>query len=83
MKLLATCSAEDLLVHKVFAGRDQDWGDAEQVLIRQHGKVDLKLVRSELEPLLELKDDAGAMAKLERVLTTVDRRLRGSETGPT
>jgi hypothetical protein len=23
---LITCSAEDLVVHKVFAGRDLDWG---------------------------------------------------------
>ena len=26
---LLTCSAEDLVVHKVFAGRDLDWGDVE------------------------------------------------------
>jgi hypothetical protein len=73
---LTTCSAEDLLVHKVFAGRDQDWGDVEQVLIRQHGKLDLQLVRSELEPLLELKGETGAMDKLERVMSIVDRRLQ-------
>ncbi|MGC8542245.1 MAG: nucleotidyl transferase AbiEii/AbiGii toxin family protein, partial [Phycisphaerae bacterium] len=29
---LTTCSAEDLVIHKVFAGRDRDWGDVGSVL---------------------------------------------------
>ena len=56
--VLTTCSAEDLLIHKVFAGRDRDWGDVEGVLIRQHGKLNLAQVRAELGPLLELKGQA-------------------------
>lgn len=73
---LLTCSAEDLLVHKVFAGRDRDWGDAESVVIRQHGSLDLNLVRSELAPLLELKGEPESLAKLERIIAVVERRLR-------
>ncbi len=73
---LTTCSAEDLVVHKAFAGRDLDWGDVERVLIRQHGKLDLALVRSELKPLLELKGEPESLDKLERMLATVERRLR-------
>jgi hypothetical protein len=73
---LITCSAEDLVVHKVFAGRELDWGDIERVLIRQHGKLDLNLVRSELEPLLELKGELQALDKLESKIATVERRLR-------
>ena len=73
---LTTCSAEDLIVHKAFAGRDLDWGDVERVLIRQHGKLDLNLVRRELKPLLELKGDSDAMEKLDHMLATVERRLR-------
>jgi hypothetical protein len=72
---LTTCSAEDLVVHKAFAGRDLDWGDVERVLIRQHGKLDLKQIHAELKPLLELKGAAEAMDKLERMLVTVERRL--------
>ncbi|HVR35921.1 MAG TPA: nucleotidyl transferase AbiEii/AbiGii toxin family protein [Methylomirabilota bacterium] len=71
-----TCSAEDLVVHKAFAGRDLDWSDVERVLIRQHGRLDLNLIRRELKPLLELKGDLSAMDKLERLTTTVERRLR-------
>jgi hypothetical protein len=32
---LITCSAEDLIVLKVFAGRVQDWLDVEGVIVRQ------------------------------------------------
>jgi hypothetical protein len=73
--ILTTCSAEDLVVHKVFAGRDQDWGDVESVLIRQHSKLDLSLIRQELKPLLELKGQPEAMTKLDSLIATVDRRL--------
>jgi hypothetical protein len=75
---LITCSAEDLIVHKTFAGRNLDWGDVERVLIRQHGKLDWKQIRAELKPLLELKGDLEAMDKLEGMLATVERRLRGN-----
>ena len=32
---IKTCSAEDLVVHKVFAGRDRDWDDVRGVLTLQ------------------------------------------------
>lgn len=73
---LNTCSAEDLVVHKAFAGRDRDWGDVESVLVRQHGKLNLPQVRSELKPLLELKGEVAALDKLERMITTFESRLK-------
>jgi hypothetical protein len=73
--VLTTCSAEDLIIHKVFAGRDKDWGDVESVLIRQRVKLDLRLVREELKPLLELKGQPEAMTKLDELITRVNRRL--------
>lgn len=76
--MLTTCSAEDLVVHKVFAGRDLDWGDVERVLVRQHAKLNLAQVRSELKPLLELKGELEAMDKFERMLAKVKRRLQAS-----
>jgi hypothetical protein len=74
-QLLTTCSAEDLVVHKAFAGRDLDWGDVERVLTRQHGRLDLDLVRTELKPLLGLKGSPEALDKLERLVALVERRL--------
>jgi hypothetical protein len=65
-----------LIIHKVFAGRDKDWGDVESVLIRQRIKLDLSLVRQELKPLLELKGQPEAMDKLDGLIATVTRRLQ-------
>jgi hypothetical protein len=67
---LRTCSAEDLLVHKTFAGRSRDWTDIEGILQRQGRKLDLSLVRSELKPLLELKDTPEAMGRLADLCRT-------------
>jgi hypothetical protein len=72
---LLTCSAEDLLVHKVFAGRNRDWGDVETILARQNGNLDLQLVRKELGPLLELKGEQGALEKFELIIKAVTTRM--------
>jgi hypothetical protein len=53
---LLTCSAEDLIVFKAFAGRDKDWLDIEGVLARQGSRLDETLVWDELRPLLDLKE---------------------------
>jgi len=72
---IATCSAEDLIVHKVFAGRDRDWDDVRGVLARQHRKLDWSLIREELRPLLELKETPEALTRLERIAADVARQL--------
>jgi len=54
---LKTCSAEDLVVMKAFAGRDRDLVDIPPILLRQRGTLDWKLIEEELRPLLEAKDD--------------------------
>lgn len=74
---LRTCSAEDLIVHKVFAGRDRDWDDVRGVLARKHGKIEWTIVRHELPPLLELKEAPEAMPRLEQMAADVARRLAG------
>lgn len=61
---LITCSAEDLVVLKAFAGRPQDWLDIEGVVARQGSDLDRIAVLTELRPLLELKDDAAAEPRL-------------------
>jgi hypothetical protein len=73
---VTTCSAEDLIIHKVFASRDRDWSDVESVLVRQHGRLDLERVQRELPPLLELKDDMESFSKLQRMIADVDRRRK-------
>jgi hypothetical protein len=67
---LLTCSAEDLVVLKAFAGRDKDWLDIEGVALRQSGHLDEGLIWGELAPLLELKDD---LVTAERLRVLLDR----------
>lgn len=64
---LTTCSAEDLIVWKVFAGRPQDWSDVEMILTRQT-TLDTSQILSELLPLLELKDADQDAARIRHLL---------------
>jgi len=61
---MTTCSAEDLLILKAFAARAQDWIDVEGVIVRQGAALDRRLVLADLRPLLELKEDTTAEARL-------------------
>jgi len=67
---LTTCSAEDLVVLKVFAGRGKDWLDVEGIVLRQGSKLDRTLVWRELEPLLELKEDVAAEPRLAKLFAS-------------
>lgn len=65
---LITCGAEDLVVHKCFAGRDQDWLDVERILQRQNRRLNLALIREELAPLVALKEQPEILERFERKL---------------
>ena len=67
--VLTTCSAEDLVILKVFAGRDRDWADVQEIVAAQGGKLATDLVFRELDPLLDLKEDRAAHGRLEEILT--------------
>jgi len=62
---LRTCSAEDLIVLKAFAGRGQDWVDVERIIIRQTGNLDWEYIRAQLRPLAELKHAPEILDQLE------------------
>ncbi|MGH7187430.1 MAG: DUF6036 family nucleotidyltransferase, partial [Pseudomonadota bacterium] len=64
---LLTCSAEDLVVLKAFAGRERDWADVESVVIRQSHSLDWPLVFEELAPLAEVRGGAEIAARLRRL----------------
>ncbi len=65
---LTTCGAEDLIIHKVFAGRDQDWLDVRGILQRQNRRLDFKLIFEELRPLLELKEEPENEERLRELM---------------
>jgi len=64
---LRTCSAEDLLVMKLFAARAIDMRDAEGIALRQGEGLDWSYVERQLTPLAEVKEDAGILKELERM----------------
>jgi Nucleotidyltransferase of unknown function (DUF6036) len=64
--VLRTCSAEDLVVMKAFAGRAQDWADVERLIVRQTGKLDWDYIREQLAPLAELKGEPEILDQLAR-----------------
>jgi hypothetical protein len=45
-KLVCMCSAEDLIIHKLIAGRPQDIRDVEGIIIRQAALLDRSYIRS-------------------------------------
>lgn len=58
---------------KAFAGRPQDWIDLESVLVRQRRKLDWRLIREELEPLLALRETPENLDKLEQLRSKVEK----------
>lgn len=62
---IRTCSAEDLIIMKAFAGRPRDWADIEGVLVRQSGKLNWEHILSQLGPLVELKGTPETLDELE------------------
>jgi hypothetical protein len=61
---LLTCSAEDLIVHKAFAARPQDWLDIEGVIGRYGARLAWAQIWDELEPLVELKEEPEILDQL-------------------
>ena len=64
---LITCSAEDLVVLKAFAGREQDWTAIEGIMSTQGNKLDWTYIYRQLSPLCELKEDQATLVHLKRL----------------
>lgn len=70
--VLHTCSAEDLVVLKTFAGRGQDWVDVNGILVRQRRLLDWSLIITELEPLLTLRETPENLDRLMQLRRQVE-----------
>jgi hypothetical protein len=64
---LRTCSAEDLIVFKLFASRPLDIRDAEGVAIRHKDELDWQYIERQLAPLAEVKDEPAILETLARL----------------
>lgn len=62
---LTTASAEDLLVLKAFAGREQDWFDVRGIIVRQGARLDWNYVIAEMTLLNTLKEDSDSLQRLQ------------------
>lgn len=65
---LLTCSAEDLIIHKVFAGRDGDWADVSGIVNRQGESLDRNLILDEVAPLLDAKESGADTERIRIIL---------------
>jgi hypothetical protein len=64
---IRTCSAEDLVVLKLFASRPLDITDAEGVVARNHGQLNWRYIEDQLRPLAEVKDDPSIVQTMARL----------------
>ncbi len=64
--VLPTCSAEDLFVMKVFAGRPKDLQDAESIAVRQD--LNRMQILRRLKPLCEAKETPELLHEAMRIL---------------
>jgi hypothetical protein len=64
---IRTCSAEDLIVLKLFASRPLDVRDAEGVAIRHRDQLDWEYIEEQLRPLVEVKGEPQILRTLERL----------------
>ena len=65
---LRTCSAEDLVVLKLFASRPLDIRDAEGVVNRHGDQLDWRYIEDQLRPLAEVKQEPEILRTLARLL---------------
>lgn len=61
------CSAEDLIIQKVIAGRGKDWPDVEALLIEQHGKLDEAYIENWLSQFAEALDKPEMLTEYRRL----------------
>jgi len=62
------CSPEDLIVMKMFAGRDTDLRDVRSVIVRQSERgLDWRYIETHLADLAELKEDPALLARLREI----------------
>ena len=64
---IRTCSAEDLVVLKLFASRPLDVHDAETVVSRHKSQLDWRYIEEQLRPLAEVKEQPEILQTLVRL----------------
>ncbi len=71
---IRTCSAEDLIVLKLFASRPLDLRDAEGVVLRHGPSLDWSYIETQLTPLVEAKAEPAILQELARLRGLASRK---------
>lgn len=64
---LRTCSAEDLMIMKLFASRAIDIRDAEGIAVRHDKTLDWRYIEEQLTPLANAKQEPGILEQFARL----------------
>jgi len=67
------CSAEDLLIQKVVAGREKDWADVEALLIAQRGRLDEAYIEDWLVQFAEALEKPEMLARYRRMVKQLNK----------
>jgi predicted nucleotidyltransferase len=67
------CSAEDLIIQKVVAGRGKDWDDVEGLLIEQRGKLDEDYIEDWLIQFADALESQENLKKYRMLLADINR----------
>jgi len=62
------CSAEDLIIQKIVAGREKDLLDVESILVVQHEKLDYEYVEDWLGKFVQALDQPDLLKKYHNLL---------------
>lgn len=65
------CSAEDLIIQKVVAGRAKDWEDVEGILIEQGGKLDETYIEDWLIQFAEALEKQELLTQYHKILSDI------------
>lgn len=69
------CTAEDLIIQKVVAGRDKDWPDVEALLIEQWHELDQRYVEEWLSQFAEALETPELLSRYLAVREKVQRMI--------
>jgi predicted nucleotidyltransferase len=70
---IQVCTAEDLIIQKVVAGRDRDWLDIEELLIARHDRLDQAYIEEWLSQFAEALEKPEMLADYRALREKVSR----------